>query len=98
VEIASGKQASSDVIQAQGFGLTKAARQLWQRWKQIARKIGDFQARVLMTIFYYVILGPIALVLRLSSDPLAIKGTTPRGWKDTEKRHGEPMEQSRRQF
>ena len=98
MEIAGRKQVSSDMRQAQGYDLIRTVRQVWQRWKQIARKIGDFQARVLMTIFYYVVLGPISLVLRVSSDPLAIKGTTPRGWKTTEKRDGQPLEHSRRQF
>ena len=98
MEIASRKQMSSDTIQAQGYGLTRLARQLWERWKRVARTIGDFQARALMTIFYFVILGPVSLALRWRSDPLAIKGTTPRGWIDTEKKGGAPMEQSRRQF
>jgi hypothetical protein len=98
MEIASLKQVNSDIAQGQGYGIAKSARQLWERWKKIARKIGDFQARALMTVFYFLILGPISMVLRWRSDPLAIKATTPRGWKKTEQRDGIPMEQSRRQF
>jgi hypothetical protein len=73
------------------------ARQLWERWKHVARKIGDFQARALMTLFYFVILGPLAMVLRWCSDPLAIKATAPRGWIDREAKEGEPMAHARRQ-
>jgi hypothetical protein len=86
------------MAQGQGHGAVGMVRQLWARWKHIARKIGDFQARALMTLFYFVILGPLAMVLRWRSDPLAIKATTPRGWRDLEGRAGVPMEHARRQF
>jgi hypothetical protein len=98
VQIAKFKQVDSDIAQGQGHGITGSARQLWERWKQVARKIGDFQARALMTLFYFLILGPVCIAMRRRSDPLAIKATTPRGWNNTEKRQGAPMEQSRRQF
>jgi hypothetical protein len=98
MEIASIEQANSDMALGQGYGISRAARQLWAHWKIIARRIGDFQARALMTAFYFLVLGPVALALRWRSDPLAIKPTTPRGWNDMESRQGTPMEQSRRQF
>jgi hypothetical protein len=98
MEVASIKQVNSDMALGQGYGIARAARHLWSRWKKIARKIGDFQARVLMTVFYFLVLGPVSLALRWRSDPLAIKATTPRGWNNMEKRQGTPLEQARRQF
>jgi hypothetical protein len=98
MEIANLNQVSSDLARHQGSGGTGLIRALWERWKQIARKIGDFQARALMTVFYFVILGPVAIGLRWRSDPLAIKATTPRGWHPIEQQNGLPMERSRRQF
>jgi hypothetical protein len=55
-------------------------KELWAAWKRIARKIGDFQARVLLTIFYFVLLAPFALIMRRTSDPLAMKAGAQRGW------------------
>ena len=55
-------------------------RELWAAWKRVARKIGDFQARVLLTIFYFVLLAPFAIVMRWTSDPLALKAAAQRGW------------------
>jgi hypothetical protein len=98
METASLNQMNSDIGRRRGYGMAGSVRNLWQRWKHVARKIGDFQARVLMTIFYFVILGPIALVLRLRTDPLAIKATTPRGWSAMQEKEGAPMEHARRQF
>jgi hypothetical protein len=98
MEIATLKPVNTDLAQGQRLGITSAARQLWERWKHVARKIGDFQARALMTLFYFLILGPVSVALRWRSDPLAIKATTPRGWNNVEQREGLPMEHSRRQF
>ena len=45
----------------------------WQGWKKIAHVIGNFQARVLLTVFYGVLVLPFGLAARLFSDPLRIK-------------------------
>ena len=71
-------------------------RRLWERWKQVARRLGDFQARILLTLFYFLIFCPFALAVRWRSDPLAIKAGTPRGWRARDDREGTPMERARR--
>ena len=48
-------------------------KRIWQGWKKIAQKIGNFQARVLLTIFYCVLVLPFGLAARFFSDPLRIK-------------------------
>ncbi len=53
----------------------------WQGWKKIAHKIGNFQARVILTVFYGVLVLPFGLAVRLFSDPLRIK-KTPTEWLD----------------
>jgi hypothetical protein len=88
----------ADIAPDQRQGVVGLIRKLWGRWKQIARKIGDFQARALMTVFYFAVLGPVALATRGRSDPLAIKAATPRGWLAIEPREGAPIAHARRQF
>jgi hypothetical protein len=73
-------------------------RKLWKLWKKFGRKIGDFQARVLLIVFYFVVLGPFALAVRWASDPLAIKAGTPRGWRLRDDVDSDPTELVRRQF
>lgn len=51
----------------------------WQSWKRIAHAIGTFQARVLLTIFYALIVAPFGIVMRLFFDPLRIK-RRPQQW------------------
>jgi hypothetical protein len=85
------------ITQVQKHGVVGWARTLWERWKRFARKIGDFQARALMTVFYFLIIGPVAMALRWHSDPLALKPSTPRGWSDSDARERVAMEHARRQ-
>lgn len=75
-----------------------ALRNLWEWWKRVARKIGDFQARITLTIFYFLILGPFALAVSRWSDPLAIKANTPRGWHHKTDAKSNPIEQATKQF
>jgi hypothetical protein len=92
------RESDAGIAQGQGHVVVRGVRKLWERWKHVARKIGDFQARALMTIFYFLILGPIAMATCWRIDPLAIKPRTTRGWGDREEREGGPMEHARRQF
>lgn len=66
-------------------------RRAWEGWKRIAHRIGQFQARVLLTVFYFVILAPFAVALRLFADPLAIKPGSPRGWRDRPASPADPL-------
>jgi len=53
----------------------------WQAWKDLAHKIGNFQARVILSIFYAVLVLPFGLAARWFSDPLRIK-KKPEQWLD----------------
>lgn len=48
-------------------------RTIWRRWLVLAHKIGTFQSRILLTLFYFVIVAPFGLAVRLLADPLHIK-------------------------
>ena len=73
-------------------------RRLWQSWKAIARRIGDVQARIVLAVFYFVVLAPFALLLRVTSDPLAIRRATRRGWQPRVESPGTALERAQRQF
>ena len=53
--------------------LVENLKTLWNAWKRLARKIGNFQARVILTIIYAIPVLPFGLAVRLFSDPLRIK-------------------------
>jgi hypothetical protein len=75
-------------------GFLRAA---WAHWKKIAHAVGVVQTRVLMVVFYFIVVLPIGLVLRSSGDPLHLK--EPKGGNWTPHRHEEPsLDTARRQF
>jgi hypothetical protein len=73
-------------------------RRFWEGWKRFGKRIGDIQARLLLTIFYYVLLAPFALALRRWSDPLGIKAGSAKGWHTRESGVGTLKERAARQF
>ncbi|HHL39094.1 MAG TPA: hypothetical protein ENJ37_01170 [Deltaproteobacteria bacterium] len=48
-------------------------KRLWEKWKVLAVKIGEFNSRVILTVFYFVIMLPFGVGARLFSDPLSMK-------------------------
>jgi len=61
--------------------LSEDLKALWNAWKRLAHKIGNFQARVLLTLIYALIVLPFGLIARLFSDPLHIRHR-PTKWSD----------------
>ncbi|MBN1581603.1 MAG: hypothetical protein JXA89_12940 [Anaerolineae bacterium] len=45
----------------------------WDGWKRFAQQMGNFQGRVLLAMFYFVVVTPFGLLVRLFSDPLRVK-------------------------
>ena len=60
-------------------------KRLWNGWKRFGKKVGDFQARVLLTIFYFVILAPFGLGMR-AADPLGLRKAGEPAWRKLERR------------
>jgi hypothetical protein len=69
----------------------------WIWWKRIARIIGDFNARVILTLFYFIFLAPFALAMRFLADPLAINNKSTPSWGIKPEAKETLMEQARKQ-
>jgi hypothetical protein len=72
-------------------------KKLWEGWKRIAKAIGNFNARVIMTIFYFIFLSPLSIPVK-AKDPLVIRGKKKAGWNPRPPAEDTPMEQALRQF
>lgn len=53
---------------------------VWDKWKKIARRIGVFQSRVILTIFYFTFLFPFGVIFTLFKDMLRIKSKKQSTW------------------
>jgi hypothetical protein len=60
---------------------------LWREWTHLAHRIGNFQARVLLTLLYAMAIFPFGVAVRLLADPLRIK-VRPSNW------HTRPLEEN----
>ena len=56
-------------------------KRLWAAWTRLAHKIGNFQARVLLTVLYALFVLPFGIIVRVFADPLRIK-KRPTSWLD----------------
>ena len=52
----------------------------WNTWKRVGQAIGDFIARIVLTIFYFSLLLPFGIGVRLFSDPLNLRTKEELGW------------------
>lgn len=52
---------------------------IWKYWRRFGQFMGNWVGRVVLTIFYFTIFVPFALVVRLFQDPLALK-QAPLNW------------------
>lgn len=48
-------------------------KKLWSRWKAFGRRLADLQARVILTLVYFIIVPIFGLFVRAFSDPLYLK-------------------------
>ena len=78
------------------MSLQSKAKDLWQWWQKIAKKIGDFQARLILAVFFFVIVLPLGLIVRLFGDPLERKKSAA-GWA-VKSETSNTVESARRQF
>ncbi len=46
---------------------------VWKKWLKIGRIIGNFNAQVILTVFYFLLLWPVGLIFRLFADPLRLR-------------------------
>lgn len=45
----------------------------WERWKDLAARAATFQARVLLAVFYWLVITPFALLAQAFGDPLGLR-------------------------
>ena len=56
-------------------------RTLWQLLLRLAKRIGKVQSWLLLTVFYFVIVGPVAVLFRFCRDPLHLRPGPSAIWK-----------------
>ena len=71
---------------------------IWKYWKNIGHKIGNFQARLILSFFYFVLVAPFAAIVRFGAKPLRLKMFRTSNWLQPEVGAEDVMLRARRQF
>ncbi|MFH1374249.1 MAG: hypothetical protein ABII79_10675 [bacterium] len=75
-------------------------RKVWSKWKKIALTVARFQTKLLLTLFYFLVLSPLGGLFRLFGwDPLQAQSRCLKkasNWKPTDGRQPD-LEKLRRQ-
>jgi hypothetical protein len=71
---------------------------LWKGWKGFAADMGNYQSRILLAFFYFVVVTPFGLPVRLLSDPLRIKYSAGNSFWVDRSRVSTELDEARRQF
>ncbi|MCB8927441.1 MAG: hypothetical protein H6652_17655 [Ardenticatenaceae bacterium] len=61
--------------------MKEALSKFWAAWKKFGHIMGDFVARIVLTIFYFTVFLPFGLIITLFSDQLDMKDLKP-SWLD----------------
>jgi hypothetical protein len=73
-------------------------RSAWEGWKSFAAEMGNYQGRLLLAAFYFIVLTPWGLMVRLLSDPLRTRTpSTSSHWAERNALSPD-MEEAQRQF
>lgn len=48
-------------------------KEFWQVWRNFSERMGNFQSRIFLSFFFFVLVSPFALAVKIFSDPLQIK-------------------------
>jgi hypothetical protein len=68
----------------------------WKTWRAFGKVMGDFVARIFMTVFYFTIAIPFGIGVRIFKDPLRLKSKQA-NWLPREERE-ESVEAARRLY
>lgn len=77
--------------------LKRWGRKAWKRFQAFGQVLGDFIGRLILTVFYFTVMLPLGIGVRLFSDPLDLRAGEGSAWRD----HGpsdRALDEGRRQY
>jgi len=58
------------------------AKFLWKKWLIVAQAIGNFQAQLILSLFYLIFLAPVAIFFKFFADPLKLQSKSKSNFED----------------
>ena len=73
-------------------------RRWWERWKAFAAEMGNYQGRTLLAFFYFIVVTPIGIPLRLFGDPLRLRRADGSSFWEERRPVSQELEKAKEQF
>lgn len=73
-------------------------KKVWQSWGNFSKRMGNFQSRIVLSLFFFILVSPIALAVKMFSDPLRVKHQSNESHWLPKMKTKVDLEQSRKQF
>jgi len=73
-------------------------KKLWQSWENFSKRRGNFQSRIIFSLFFFILVSPFALTVKMFSDPLNLKHQSSKSHWLFKKEIKNDLEQYKRQF
>ena len=91
-----GKMPARKVLAPSSSG--NLLQRVWGRWKGFAAEMGNYQGRMLLAFFYFVVVTPFGVLVRLLGDPWRVKHSESTSfWVDRSATNTD-LDEARRQF
>lgn len=71
---------------------------IWTKWKAFSQRMGSFQSKIILSLFFFLFVTPFALGVKFFSDPLRIKLPSSSTYWQPKKEPKNNLEEYRRQF
>lgn len=71
---------------------------VWGRWKGFAAEMGNYQGRMLLAFFYFVVVTPFGVLVRLLGDPLRTRRSASTSFWVNRSATNTELDEARRQF
>jgi len=82
-------------VSSQGNGFF---RRLWEGWKGFAAEMGNYQSRILLAFFYFLVITPFGVLVRLFGDLLKTRSLTYPSFWNNRTTISSGLDEARRQF
>jgi hypothetical protein len=91
-----GKMPARKVQPPSGSG--NLLQRVWERWKNFTTEMGNYQGRMLLAFFYFVVVTPFGALVRLLGDPLRTKRSASTSFWIDRSTAKTDLDEARRQF
>lgn len=75
----------------------KTLHMIWNKWRAFGQWMADMVGRLVMLVFFFTLAAPFGIGVRLFSDPLQLRRTTP-AWEPREASTESALDEARRSF